>query len=319
MRKFLPLAVLAVIVGIFVGVRLFRRYTAAFPDVNPGVYVGVIQPSSPTHKAIPWLVASFPGEQSLAVSVGDVRFPAQRVAPVDPSGKTRLPLVIGESDVRLRFTGEPTKPDAYEGVYINPVTQEQGTWNLIKQSSRETPPNTEQALIRWFALWQEIERIEGEIQDAQSKADEQRVAIDNLHRHVADDGLLRKTADVRLGRSDSELEAARAELQQRQQQLDKVIRDFDLSQRISQEGKLVFLARETIQRESRWIELSLKLLAPETSLGFDQALARAERVQTLQRQIRKERAAIVDSSTKERYRGKSEETEREEEFYGQLQ
>jgi hypothetical protein len=202
---------------------------------------------------------------------------------------------------------------------VNPITHEEGKWTLTKTSVEAPPTNVEQGLIRWFALWQEIERIELEIQDYQAKADQQRVAIDNLHRHVSDEGAFRKTADVRLGRTDSELESAKAELQQRQQQLDKVIRDFDLSQRISQEGKLVFLARETIQRESRWIELSLKLLAPETSLGFDQALARAERVQSLRRQIKKEREAIVDTARHERYRGESEETEREEEFYGQLQ
>jgi hypothetical protein len=319
MRKFLLVAAVAIGVGVFAGFALFRRYTAAFPDLSPGVYVGVLQPSTSSHTAIPWLVARFPGEQSLAVSVGDVRFPAQRVAPVDPLGKTRQPLVVGESGVRLRLTGASDESGGYEGKYLNPITQEQGAWTLTKVRTEEPPLSTEQGLVRWFALWQEIERIELEIQGAQAKADQQRVSIDNLHRHVSDEEVLRKTADIRLGRSDSELEGARSELQLRQQQLDKVIRDFDLSQRISQEGKLVFLARETIQRESRWIELSLKLLAPETSLGFDQALARAERVQTLKRQIRREREAVVHKSTEERYRGTSKETQNEEEFYGQLQ
>jgi hypothetical protein len=238
---------------------------------------------------------------------------------VDPLGKTRLPLVVGEAGVRLRFIGTSVESGRYEGSYLDPITQEQGSWTLIKIRSEEPSLNSEQGLIRWFALWQEIERIELEIQDAQTKADQQRASIDNLHRHVTDEDGLRKTADIRLGRTDSELEGARNELQLRQQQVDKVIRDFDLSQRISQEGKLVFLARETIQRESRWIELSLKLLAPETSLGFDQALARAERVQTLKRQIKKEREIVVHKSTEERYRGTSEETQHEEEFYGQLQ
>lgn len=319
MRKLLALVSLAIGCGVVVGVVLFRRYTAAFPDLSPGVYVGMIQPQTRSATSIPWLVARFPGEQSLAVSIGDVRFPAQRVAPIDPSGKTRLPLAVGESGARMRLIGSLVDSDKYEGSYLNPITHEEGKWTLTKTSTEALPANVEQGLTRWFALWQEIERIELEIQDSQGKADQQRVSIDNLHRHVSDEGTLRKTADVRLGRTDSELEAARAELQQRQQQLDKVIRDFDLSQRISQEGKLVFLARETIQRESRWVELSLKLLAPETSLGFDQALARAERVQALRRQIKKEREAVVSSSRHERYRGKSEETEREEEFYGQLQ
>jgi hypothetical protein len=319
MRKLLPLVVLAIGLGVFGGLLLFRRYTAAFPDLSSGIYVGLLKPQTTSQTPIPWLVARFPGEHSLAVGIGDVRFPAQRVAPVDPLGKTRLPLVVGEGGVRLRFTGTSVESGSYEGSYLNPITQEQGSWTLKKVRAEEPSLNSEQGLIRWFALWQEIERIELEIQDAQAKADQQRASIDNLHRHVTDEDGLRKTADMRLGRTDSELESARNELQVRQKQLDKVIRDFDLSQRISQEGKLVFLARETIQRESRWIELSLKLLAPETSLGFDQALARAERVQTLKRQIKREREAVVHKSTEDRYRGTSAETQHEEEFYGQLQ
>lgn len=81
----------------------------------------------------------------------------------------------------------------------------------------------------------------------------------------------------------------------------------------------MFLSRETIQRESRWIELTLKLLAPEMSPGFDQALERAERVRALQRQIAEERDAIARQGEAERYRGEASETTREEEFYGQLQ
>jgi septal ring factor EnvC (AmiA/AmiB activator) len=189
---------------------------------------------------------------------------------------------------------------------------------LSRVSSEETPSVVEQGLIRWFAVREEIERIEAEIQEIQSKADQQSSSIDNLHRYVADEDALRKTADDRLGRADSQLDAARAELTQRQGQLDKAIRDFELSQRISQEGKLVFLSRETIQRESRWIELSLKLVAPETSLGFDQALARAEKVRALKAEIRREREGVAATTGAERYSGRSAETRNEEEFYETL-
>lgn len=297
---------------------LFRQYTSCFPEIQPGVYAGTLEGSkgvAPT----PWLVVRVPGEQSLAVAIGDVRLPAQKVAPLDPSGRTRLPLVVGENEARLRMVGSERQPGHYEGTYTNPISHEQGRWRLSLLHDVPGALVVEQDLTRWFSLWQELEAIEHEIQESQRKADEQRVSIENLHRYVSDGETLRKTADVRLGRSDSELEAARSELQQRQQQLDKALRDFDLSQRISREGKLVFLSRETIQRESRWIELTLQLLAPETSLGFDRALERAERIQTLKKTIAKEREGVVERSTQDRYQGKERETRDEEEFYGHLQ
>lgn len=201
----------------------------------------------------------------------------------------------------------------------NPISGERGTWNLRRIELEEISPALQDNLSRWFALWQELEKIETEIQKSQETVDARQADVDNLRAYVTDGHVLRKTADQRLGRADSEIEAARSELSDRQQQLDRAIRDFDLSQRISPQGKLVYLSRQAIQRESRWVELSLKLLAPETSPGFQQALDKAERVRTLKRKIAEEREAALKRGEQERYKGSANETQAEEEFYGQLQ
>lgn len=301
------------------GLAVFRRYTAVFPDLDPGVYVGTIEKDQDGLK-VPWCVVKHQGEHSLAVGVGDVRVAAQRVAPVDPSGTTRLPLTIGDSTTRLKFTGnQAEQPHRYEGRYYNPISNEKGEWKLARVSAESVPIKTDHELVRWFSLWQEVERLEEQILVSQRSADEQRSKIENLHRYVADEDVLRKTADVRLGRTDSALSAARDELALRQSQLDRGLSDFDLSQRISQEGKLVFLSRETLQRESRWIELTLKLLAPETSIGFEQAFERAERVRSLKASIAQERKAMIQKAADERPRNDGSETRAEEEFYEHLQ
>jgi hypothetical protein len=87
---------------------------------------------------------------------------------------------------------------------------------------------------------------------------------------------------------------------------------------VSQEGRLVFLSRETIQRESRWFELTLDLLVPETSIGFDQALERAERVRKLKEAISKEREVRAARSVAESSPKKNNESDSEEEFYERL-
>jgi hypothetical protein len=180
-------------------------------------------------------------------------------------------------------------------------------------------PALKDDLNRWFALWQELESVEGEIQAKQQEVDDRKASVDNLHAYVSDEETLRKTADQRLGRADSELDAARAELSDRQAQLDRSIRDFELTERISPQGKLVFLSRQAIQRDSRWIELTLKLLAPETSPGFQQAVERAQRVKELKRKIAEERDALARKGEAERYGGEHNQTQEEEAFYGQLQ
>jgi hypothetical protein len=298
-----------------------RSASGAFPVIADGSYVGtfVVEGASSVY---PWSVVKDANSQALAVFVGDVRIPAQRVDPRDPSGKTRLPLIIGTAETRLRFVGKELAPGEYGGDFLNPISNEKGTWKLRKIPDDPIATTLEDDLSRWYALWQELEGLEGEIQSAQAKADQYRSAVDNLYRYVSDGDALKKTANDRLGRADSQIETLRAELAEQQQALDQKIRDFDLAQRISPEGALVFLSRQTIQRESRWVELTLKLLTPESSPGFQQAVEKAHRVKTLKRQIAEQRengersgAAATGGS---RWAPKRE-AESEEEFYGQLQ
>jgi len=317
MKRLVLLALVGVVVVIGIGVWIQRWYVAAFPELPPGVYAGVLSFNT-SKRLVPWVVVRRPADQSLAVAVGLVTVSAQRIAPVDPLSGSRQPLIIGGSEVRLRLTGSMSKEGRYEGSFLNPISQESGSWSLAKADVARLSPELENDLTRWFSLWQELEQIEDEIQVSQRQADDQSAAAENLRRVVSEGDTLRKTADVRLGRTDSEMEAAVEELRSRQEQLDRKLRDFSLTQRVSTEGRLVFLSRETIQRESRWIELSLQLLAPETSIGFDQALERAERVRELKEAIAKEREAREAKSLGDRYPGKERETRSEEEFYEHL-
>ena len=295
-----------------------RVSSGVFPALIDGTYVGTFQAAGAA-RARPWSVVKEGGSPELAVFIGDVRIPAQRIDPRDPSGKTRLPLIVGGPEARLRFAGKEVASGEYGGDFIDPLSNEKGTWRLLKVPSDTIAAGLEDDLTRWYALWQELESLEGEIQQAQAKADQQRSAVDNLHQYVSDGDALKKTANERLGRADSQIEAARAELVEQQRLLDQRIRELELAQRISPEGALVFLSRQTIQRESRWVELTLKLLSPESSPGFQQAIEKARRVKSLKREIAAERGTRSDSSGEGSRWAPKRELESEEEFYGQMQ
>ncbi len=294
------------------------RSPGAFPNLVQGAYVGTF---SIEHggASYPWSVVKETNSEALAVFVGDIRIQAQRVDVKDPSGKTRLPLIIGSSDARLRFTGNEVSPGEYAGEFINPISNEKGSWRLRKVPSDSIAAGLEDDLTRWYALWQELDGLEGEIHEAQVKADQHRSAVDSLHQYVSDGDTLKKTASERLGRADSQIDSLRGELIEQRSLLDQKIRDFELAQRISPEGALVFLSRQTIQRESRWIELTLKLLAPGSSPEFQQAIEKAQRVKTLQREINQERSVARKPSAEGSPGTPKRETESEEEFYGQMQ
>jgi hypothetical protein len=295
-----------------------RGESGAFPLLLDGTYVGTFGVEGGATR-YPWSVVKEPNGQSLAVFVGDVRIPAQRIDARDPSGKTRLPLIVGTTETRLRFTGKELAQGEYGGDFINPISNERGTWMLRKVPSDPIATALEDDLSRWYALWHELESLEDDIQKAQAKADQHRSAVDSLNSYVLDGDTLKKTANERLGRAGSEIESMRVELAEQRQLLDQKIRDFELSQRISPEGALVFLSRQTIQRESRWIELTLQLLSPESSPGFQQAIEKARRVKNLKRQIAQERGGSTKAGAEADHGASKREIESEEEFYGQLQ
>jgi hypothetical protein len=253
-----PVLIASVVVGLILAAGLGVKwwYLADFPDLTPGTYSGVLT-FHDSKRRVPWLVVRRPGEQSLAVAVGLVTVSAQRVAPFNPLSGARQPLLVSGSGLQLRLIGALTDQGSYAGDFLNPISREHGSWVLKKTDVSKLTADKDGDLTRWFALWQELERIEGEIQNVQRQVDVKNSAIENLDLAVAEGDVLRKTADSRLGRADSEIEAARSELVIRQQRLDQKLRDFDLTQRVSKEGRLVFLSRETIKRESLWIELAL--------------------------------------------------------------
>lgn len=304
----------------------FMRYTGGFPELAPGVYSGLMVDSS--SGSSPWLVVREEGQGGLTVALGDEVIQPQKFSSSElkvrskPNGGHTFnrgrPLMVG-TDKRVRFVGAGDDSNVFGGDFEIVTKGQRGTWTLVRRSETAITQTEQGDLTRWYSLWREVEGIEQEIAQARIVTDRNRDSVSNLNHYVGEGQALRATANRRLGHADSQVEAAREELSQRQEQLDRSISDFELTRRISPEGKLVHLSRETLQRESRWIELTLKLLAPETSLGFDQALERAERVRELKRKIAEQRKAKLEAGERDRYQGRSPETNREEEFYGQLQ
>ena len=265
MTRFL-IVITSLVVSIAGGYLSLSRDSRVFPELPPGIYSGSIYRSGKQRggESIPWFIAKREGEKSLSVSIGDIRISSQKIAPVDTTGRINLALFVGEyisgqQEQRMRFTGRQEGVGKYVGDFVEMASGARGTWDLAQVKADWQRVGSESELTQWAALSNELEKLEQEISEARTKVDQQRAVIEDLKRYVSDGDVLRKTADVRLGRTDSETEAAQVELRERQLQLDRGLRNFDLSQRVSPAGKLVFLSREAIERESRWINSNLRV------------------------------------------------------------
>lgn len=304
----------ALIVG---GVLLVREFNRGFPQLRPGVYAGTLV-SKEGGKSIPWWVESTVGSPDLFVSIGADGVPAQRGVVVEPSSGTRLPLIVSGTDRRFRITGREDDGGEYEGDYADPITSDRGTWKLKRFDIAGLEKNERDDLVDWVATSQALRTVEAKIEDIKKTYDVDEARIEKLHRYAVEEDSLQKAANSRLTSTSSALDDIKKQNAAKRAQLEGLLRNIDIAKRVSPEGRLVELSRESIAREAKWIEQALQLTAPEVSGGFEKDYERALRVKALQDQVSDERALIRNLTEGPRYRERSVERDSEEEFYNEL-
>jgi len=300
------------------GIVLVRDFNRAFPQLRPGSYAGTLM-SRDTLDTIPWWVEATVGSPDIFVSVGLPGVPAQRGVVVEPSSKTRLPLIVSGSDRRFRIIGREDDNATYEGDYTDPITSERGTWRLKRFEISPLEKVVRDDLVEWVTTWQSLRSVETKIEEVKNIYDTDEGRIEKLHRYAVEGDSLQKAANSRLSSTASALEDLKRENSAKKGQLDELIRNIDISKRVSNEGRLVELSRESISREARWIEQALHITAPDVSGNFDAAYERALKVKALQDQISDERGLIRSLTEGSQYRGQDRERESEEAFYHELQ
>lgn len=308
------IGIVAVVVG---GALLIREFNRAFPQLRPGVYAGSIIPAK-GGEAIPWMVESLVGNPDVLISVGAEGFTAQRGVIAESSSGTRLPLIVNGPDTRFRMIGREEDNGEYEGDYTDPITSGRGTWTLRRVDIPALEKVERDDLVDWVSTWQSLRAVESKIEEIKKTYDGDEQRIEKLRRYAVDGDSLQKAADSRLSSTSAALEEIKKQNIATRAELENMLRNIDIAKRVSPEGRLVELSRESVHREGKWIEQALQLTAPEVSGGFEQDYERALKVKALQDQVSEERSLIRNLTEGPRYRERSTERESEEEFYNEL-
>lgn len=300
-------------------VYLIREMNQTFPQMRPGFYAGVLS-SNANDRVVPWSVEVNVGSADLLVSVALDSVPAQRGAIVESSSGTRLPLIISGSDRRYRITGREVDDGFYEGEYSDPITSDTGRWSLRRVDVGSLSSIDRDDLVDWAATWRSLRAVEVKIEESKQAFDSDQARMEKLRRYAVDDDSLHKEADARASLTDIAVEEFKRSNANKRAELEGLLRNIDIAKRVSAEGRLVELSRESIQREGKWIEGALQLVAPEEPESVDQEFERALRVKGLQDEIESERVAISKlTQAPKPTTAQSGETESEEAFYSGLQ
>ena len=281
----LPLLTLAILLIGLAAVFLYYRYLApkSFPELTPGIYVGTMTDSPHSGMSRDWILRisdDFKTIEAIFVDQDNDILALER----EPSGY----LSYQRSGQRVLLKGAASS--STQGTFEVIDSSRKGLWYL----SQLLPSNTEadQAFRHWMLLRSELAQVEQDIDIAQKLLPSQKLEIDTLSQVLTDEGAMKERASSRLNQLRQEQVSVRLQLEKKRQDVQKAQAQVALAQKLSAAGKLVNLARETDEREARWVR-SL-LVGSESAIGSDieQAFRRAEEVRGLKQALELERQIV---------------------------
>lgn len=311
-------AVIGLLVSLLAAVTLlwWREKLDRFPRIPPGHYSGTLAldlNKDELGEELPVFVRSGPDSAELLVVVLESGWQPQRVVLVsrgsDESAAAEFfPVTLSAPQGIIKLTGAAAADGSFAGSVVSQRSGHSGNWTLKPAASRRMERIDGRDFELWALLKQELQEIDSRVAEAEGRVRAQRAEIDKLTNFVTEGQRLRKRADEKYEEVRQQLKNAEGGLQRKQEEADLLEKQIENSQRVTRMGKLVSLARDSLEREGRWIQ-SLLVSSP----GGDPERLEAEylrglRVLELKQQIaaaegrlaprdpEHERGAVVDYS-----------------------
>ena len=257
-----------------------------------GSYAGALQGLfADEGEAVHWYVESTPQDSGLFVAILRKGWEPQNLRLIGEglAGGAR-PLIITGEEGTLQLTGRVSASGVFQGEVVDHVHQNHGEWTLrpVNDAGATLPRQTGDGGVRlWLSLRAELRGIEAKRAFTEQEEARQRAEVARLNAFVTDDKLVRSQADKRFDEARKELAQLTGQLQAARADVAGLAKQFALSQRLAGSGKLVSLARDSLERESRWVRSMLRTSgseAPEVAAERE----RAARIFEVKNEIAKE-------------------------------
>lgn len=259
-----------------------------FPAVKPGSYLGTVAhvfPEGNEEHAILYVERQL-DDDSLFFAVLKNGYKPETF---NLLGETGLPPInIVSADGKLRFTGTQRSPGVYSGDVSNLDTRAQGEWtlSLIPESGNSKPSaEIEQQVTHWLKLRAALYSTDAKIKMAESTVPEQKKEIEKLTNFLTEGKTLKTRSDKKLIEVQAELTAVQSKLKNKQREAKELAKQLEVSQHVTNAGKLVVLSRDSLDREKRWIESMFKTSPEESSGDLAREIERGERILDLRAKI----------------------------------
>lgn len=307
-RNWLPYTVALVLLfalGLVSGI-LWFEIKERFPKLPDGVYVGSIQGIDlPDGLQLASLYLESKNQsQQMDILVLAPGFEVNQIKTVIRGENPELadwllPITFDGAGLNFKLLGEELAADTFGGKIIEMQTAATGQWKLRKidiDSSQSVQGNTSE-LALWLLLKSELNQVESRIAKAELLVPTQKAEIEKLRKFVNEGVALKEKGEQLYNQERTKFKQAVERLKSRQQEARELESRIELSQRLTPMGKLVSLARDSLDREGRWLETMLRSSADEKRPDLDSAFERGQEILQIRTAIDHEQQRISNLRT----------------------
>lgn len=270
-----------------------------FPVVQPGKYIGTYSGLAESSDAVsPFYIERRHGsDRFLFVVMKDGWEPSLVSIYGGDEQKTWVPSVVIEGpDATLQFSGSMSSPGIFVGRVHNLSSGEQGLWELRVANLQKSVESESDVAERraWVSRKYDLYQVEQQIDASELRIPNQEKRITELTKFITEGKNLKEQAAEKFRGVRAELKEAKGRLASKRSQAQGLEAKLKLSQRVTQMGELVSLARDSMERENRWIDTMINSSLKEDSIAkLGRESRRGESVLRIRNQILDEREKIL--------------------------
>ena len=297
-RQRLPFVMVGLVAGclIFLVGLFWSELGKRFPLVEPGAYVGQVTGIAQDQDRQPLRFYLEHNQQTGSLFVVPLRegwLPQSFSAIAPPGAGGNLdPITMQGDGATLRLVGRRIGEGNYGGSAYGLESSESGVWQITKVTSDGGSSAQLGELRRALGLAAELQAAQRAVTDLEAQLAEQRAQSERLTEYLTEGKTLAADAEQQMRQARDELDQARGELQRQREKAEQLAAQVAVSEKVAGAGRLVALARESIERENRWIDSMLRVGLPEENTELGDALARATAIDQLEQEIATERATV---------------------------
>lgn len=302
-RRSNVLSVFGILFVLLVASWILIREDAGFPKLAPGLYFGYLEllDSGATDGVRPenFLLLSTESEDFF-IAVPDSAWGSGVVAyhafdNEDAEVDRVKPLAIQNSFGRVQLSGVLAGAGLYQGQVEYLDKNIKSSWELrsVAVQAQRLGGLSAEALQERASIFQRYRKLEAQRKQMKAKRDKQLKEIETLNNFITNPESLKERAADRFTKVQRQYADLKEAVDALMNQASKLESQVALAQRVTQQGTLVSLARESLERESRWVESMLRSDRQGNQRGFREGLAHAEQVLRLQADIAKKREELA--------------------------